>query len=89
MEKVTKSKTIFPTNDFLFKALYWAMMNITKKRTGKAWSWGQTLNQPCIYFVNRIKPEDIILKTNVKPKIFHQFKSFTQNKLHYHSSILV
>ena len=59
LRKVTKSKTIFPTDDALFKMLYLAMMDATKKWTGKSWDWGQTLDQLCIYFENRIKPEDI------------------------------
>ena len=49
LRKVTKSKTIFPTDDALFKMLYLAMMDATKKWTGKAWDWGLTLDQLCIY----------------------------------------
>ena len=60
LRKVTKSKTIFPTDDSLFKSLYLAMVDITKKWTGTAWAWGQTLDQLCIYFGERIQPEDII-----------------------------
>ena len=60
LRKVTKSKTIFPTDDSLFKSLYLAMMDITKKWTGKAWAWGQTLDQICIYFEDRIEPEDLM-----------------------------
>lgn len=60
LRKVTKSKTIFPTDDSLFKSLYLAMMDITKKWTGKAWAWGQTLDQICIYFGERIQPEDLM-----------------------------
>ena len=57
LRKVTKSKTIFPTDDALFKMLYLAMMDATKKWTGKAWDWGLTLDQLCIYFGDRIQPE--------------------------------
>ena len=56
---VTKAKTIFPTDDSLFKSLYLAMMDATKKWTGKTWDWGLTLDQLCIYFEDRIRPEDI------------------------------
>ena len=35
LRKVTKSGTIFPTDDALFKILYLAMIDITKKWTGK------------------------------------------------------
>jgi len=59
LRKVTKSKTIFPTDDSLFKILYLAMIDITKKWTGKTWDWGQTLDQLCIYFGDRIQPEDL------------------------------
>lgn len=59
LRKVTKSKTIFPSDDALFKSLYLAMMDATKKWTGKTWDWGQTLDQLCIYFGDRIAPEDI------------------------------
>ena len=60
LRKVTKNRTIFPTDDALFKLLYLAMMDITKKWTGKSWDWGQTLDQLCIYFGDRISPSDLI-----------------------------
>lgn len=59
LRKVTKSKTVFPTDDALFKSLYLAMQDATKKWTGKYWDWGLTLDQLCIYFGDRIQPEDI------------------------------
>jgi putative transposase len=59
LRKVTKSKTIFPTDDALFKMLYLAMMYITKKWEGKPWNWGQILEQLCIYFEERITPQDL------------------------------
>lgn len=60
LRKVTKTRTIFPTDDALFKILYLAMVDITKKWTGKSWDWGQTLDQLCIYFGDRISPSDIL-----------------------------
>ena len=60
LRKVTKNRTIFPTDDALFKLLYLAMMDITKKWTGKSWDWGQTLDQLCIYFGDRITPSDLV-----------------------------
>jgi len=60
LRKVTKAKSVFPTDDSLFKSLYLAMMDITKKWTGKSWDWGQTLDQLCIYFEDRISPSDLI-----------------------------
>ena len=59
LRKVTKSRSVFPTDDALFKILYLAMVDATKKWTGKGWDWGLTLDQLCIYFGDRIKPEDI------------------------------
>ena len=59
LRKVTKSRTIFPTDDALFKILYLAAMDITEKWTGASWNWGQTLDQLCIYFGDRIVPADI------------------------------
>jgi len=60
LRKVTKSKAVFPTDDALFKSIYLAMMDATKKWTGKAWNWGQTLDQFCIYFGDRITSEDLM-----------------------------
>ena len=60
LRKVTKSKAVFPTDDSLFKMLYMAMTDITKKWTGKSWEWGQTPDQLCIFFEDRIQTEDII-----------------------------
>lgn len=59
LRKVTKSKSVFPTDDALFKSIYLAMVDITKKWTGTAWNWGQTLDQLMIYFGDRITPSDL------------------------------
>ena len=59
LRKVTKSKAVFPSDDALFKSLYLAMIDITKKWTGASWNWGQTLDQLCIYFGDRISPADL------------------------------
>ena len=40
LRKVTKSKTVFPSDARLLKMLYLAMMDITKKRTGHRQDWG-------------------------------------------------
>ena len=60
LRKVTKAKSVFPTDDALFKILYLAMSEATEKWTGKAWDWGQTPDQLYIYFEGRISPEDIM-----------------------------
>jgi len=56
---VTKSKTIFPTDDSLFIMLYLSMIDITKKWNGRPWDWGKILEQLCIYFEDRITLLDI------------------------------
>jgi putative transposase len=54
LRKVTKAKSVFPTDDSLLKMLYLAMMNITKKWTGRRKDWGQIHSQLEIYFADRI-----------------------------------
>ena len=39
LRKVTKSKSVFPTDDSLLKMLYLAMMDITRKWTGRRQDW--------------------------------------------------
>ena len=59
LRKVTKAKSIFPSDDALFKSIYLAMIDITKKWTGAPRNWRKTLNQLCIYFRDRITPADL------------------------------
>jgi Transposase and inactivated derivatives len=54
LRKVTKNKGIFPTDDSLFKMLYLAMMDITKKWTGRRKDWGQIHSQLEIFFADRL-----------------------------------
>ena len=54
LRKVTKPKTVYPTDDSLFKTLYLAMTDITKKWTGRIQGWGQILDQLTIHFEGRI-----------------------------------
>lgn len=54
LRKVTKSKTIFPTDDALFKMLYLAMNDITEKWIGRPRDWTRILEQLIIYFEGRI-----------------------------------
>ena len=50
LRKVTKSKSVFPTDDSLFKMLYLAMIDITKKWTGRKQDWSMIHAQLAIYF---------------------------------------
>lgn len=54
LRKVTKSKSVFPTDDSLLKMLYLAMMDITKKWTGRRQDWGAIHSQLEIFFDDRL-----------------------------------
>ena len=54
LRKVTKSKTVFPSDDSLLKMLYLATMDITKKWTGRRRDWAQIRAQLEIYFEERL-----------------------------------
>jgi transposase-like protein len=54
LRKVTKSKSVFPTDDSLLKMLYLAMIDITKKWTGRRKDWGQIHSQLEIFFADRL-----------------------------------
>ena len=54
LRKVTKSKSVFPTDDSLLKMLYLAMMDITKKWTGRRQDWSRIHAQLSIYFAERM-----------------------------------
>lgn len=54
LRKVTKSKSVFPTDDSLLKMLYLAMMDITKKWTGRRTDWSQIHAQLVIYYGDRM-----------------------------------
>lgn len=54
LRKVTKSKSVFPTDDSLFKMLYLAMIDITKKWTGRRQDWSMIHAQLAIYFEDRM-----------------------------------
>ncbi len=55
LRKVTKSKSVFPNDDSLFKMLYLATMDITKKWKGKRADWSTIMMHLEIYFEDRIK----------------------------------
>lgn len=54
LRKVTKSKSVFPTDDSLLKMLYLAMMDITRKWTGRRQDWSIIHAQMAIYFEDRM-----------------------------------
>lgn len=54
LRKVTKSKSVFPTDDILLKMLYLAMMDITKKWTGRRQDWSMIHAQLAVFFADRM-----------------------------------
>jgi transposase-like protein len=54
LRKVTKSKSVFPTDDSLLKMLYLAMMDITRKWTGRRVDWSRIHAQLSIYYEDRM-----------------------------------
>lgn len=54
--KVTKSKTMFPSDQSLEKMLYLASMNVMKKWTQRYKNWDRVLNQLTIMFEGRLEP---------------------------------
>lgn len=54
LRKVTKPKSVFPTDDALLKILYLITVDITKKWTGRIQNWGLILAQLSIYFEDRL-----------------------------------
>ena len=54
LRKVTKSISVFPTDDSLFKMLYLAMIDITKKWTGRRQDWSQIHAQLSVFYADRM-----------------------------------
>lgn len=54
LRKVTKAKAVFPTDDSLLKMLYLAMIDITKKWTGRCQNWSMIHAQMAVYFADRM-----------------------------------
>ena len=50
LRKVTKNRSSFPTDDALFKILYLAISNASKKWTMPIRDWGRALNQFAVEF---------------------------------------
>jgi transposase-like protein len=55
LRKVTKGKSIFPTDEALLKMLYLATQDVLRKWTGRVQNWGQILLQLSIFFPDRVK----------------------------------
>ena len=55
MRKVTKNRSMFPSDDALFKILYLVAQDISKKWQKPKWRWGEIISQLSIHFEGRIK----------------------------------
>jgi len=54
LRKVTKGKSIFPTDESLLKMLYLVTMDVIRKWTGRVQNWGQILLQLSVFFPDRV-----------------------------------
>lgn len=54
LKKVTRSKSVFPSDDSLFKVLYLSMRDITKKRAGRRINWSKIHAQLTVFYGGRI-----------------------------------
>ena len=54
LRRVTKAKSVFPTDDSLLKMLYLTMMDITKKWIGRRQDWSLIHAQMAICFAERM-----------------------------------
>ncbi|WP_144266498.1 IS256 family transposase [Paenibacillus curdlanolyticus] len=54
LRKVTKSKSIFPSDEALLKMLYLSTMDVVRKWTGRVQNWGQMLLQLSVFFPDRV-----------------------------------
>jgi transposase-like protein len=52
--RINRSRSVFPTEESLKKALYLATLNITKKWTAKIRNWGQIYGELSVMFPERI-----------------------------------
>lgn len=55
LRKPSKSRSVFPSDDSLFKLLYLITMDITQKWTGRRRDWGIIHSQLQIFFEERLK----------------------------------
>ena len=56
LRKVTKSKSIFPSDEALPKMLYLATQDVLRKWTGRVQNWRLILLQFSVFFPEKVKP---------------------------------
>ncbi len=59
LRKVTKAKTVFPTDESLLKVLYLTTMDIVKKWTNKPHNWALIMSQLLIMVPERLSIDDL------------------------------
>lgn len=55
LRKVTKGKSVFPTDEVLLKMLYLVTQDVMLKWTGRIHNWGQILLQLSVFFPDKVK----------------------------------
>jgi transposase-like protein len=55
LRKVTKGKSVFPTDEALMKMLYLVTQDVMLKWTGRIHNWGQILLQLSVFFPEKVK----------------------------------
>jgi putative transposase len=55
LRKVTKGKSMFPTDEALLKMLYLVTKDVVRKWTGCVQNWGQILLQLTICYPDRVQ----------------------------------
>ena len=73
---MTKSKTVFPSDDSLLKMLYLATMDITKKWTGHRQDWGQIHSQLEIYFEEHLIGRNPVSYTHLDVYKRQEYKAY-------------
>jgi len=54
LRKLSKAKSVFPSDEALMKTLYLVTIDFTRKWTGRISNWGQILAQLSVYFEERL-----------------------------------
>ena len=54
LKKISKTRSVFPNEDAIFKLLYLAVNDISKRWTQRIRNWGAIHSQLCIFFEERL-----------------------------------
>jgi hypothetical protein len=71
LRKVTKNRSLFPNDEAVFKLMYLALRNISKRWTMPIKNWSGALNQFAILFEGRVPLSGLtansLTQTNILP----------------------